>query len=218
MYQESALDAADKSTLDEKPTGTLIAKKRYLIGNSLGITSKAWAGNTAVTAGTTADGSLDFWVPKGASRFHFAGGARFVHGSAMPQEVVVPLVTVRVSESDSAKTKSVSISLLGSTNKVVTNTQRFEFIQTDAVSERVLPRTVVVSLRDGEKLISDEQTVTFDSNSQLLDERKRSVFLTVVSGNYDSYKRYDLVMRDAVTKVEVLRHQVQIDLAFGNDF
>ena len=218
MYQETALDAADKSTLDEKPTGTLIAKKRYLIGNALGTTSKAWAGNTAVTAGTTADGSLDFWVPKGASRFHFAGGARFVHGSAMPQEVVVPLVTVRVSESDSAKTKSVSISLLGSTNKVVTNTQRFEFIQTDAVSERVLPRTVVVSLRDGEKLISDEQTVTFDSNSQLLDERKRSVFLTVVSGNYDLYKRYDLVMRDAVTKVEVLRHQVQIDLAFGNDF
>lgn len=218
MYQESALDAADKSTLDEKPAGTLIAKKRYLLGNALGTTSKAWSGNTAVTAGTTDDGSLDFWIPKAASRFHFAGGARFVHGSAMPQEVVVPLVSVRVSESDSAKIKSVSISLLGSTNKVVTNTQRFEFIQTDAVSERVLARTVVVSLRDGEKLISDEQTLTFDSESQLLDERKRSVFLTVLSGNYDSYKRYDLVMRDAITKVEVLRQQVQIDLAFGNDF
>jgi len=27
-----------------------------------------------------------------------------------------------------------------------------------------------------------------------------------------------LVMRDAVTKVEVLRQPVQIDLAFGNDF
>ena len=136
----------------------------------------------------------------------------------MPQEVVVPLVTVRESEAEGSKTRSVSISLLGSTNKVVTNTQRFEFIQTDAVSERVLARTVVVSLRDGEKLISDQQTLTFDSNSQLLDERKRSVFLTILSGNYESHKRYDLVMRDAVTKVEVLRQPVQIDLAFGNDF
>ena len=136
----------------------------------------------------------------------------------MPQEVVVPLVTVRESEAEGLKTRSVSISLLGSTNKVVTNTQRFEFIQTDAVSERVLARTVVVSLRDGEKLISDQQTLTFDSNSQLLDERKRSVFLTILSGNYESHKRYDLVMRDAVTKVEVLRQPVQIDLAFGNDF
>ena len=218
MYQESALDVADKSALEEKPSGTLIAKKRYLIGTDLGETTKAWSGNTAISAGTTPDGSLDYWVPKGASRFHFAGGARFVHGSAMPQEVVVPLVTVRVSDSEDTKTRPVSISLLGSTNKVVTNTQRFEFIQTDAVTERVLARNVVVSLRDGETLISDEQTLTFDSTSQLLDERKRSVFLTILSGNYESHKRYDLVMRDAVTKVEVLRQPVQIDLAFGNDF
>jgi uncharacterized protein (TIGR02687 family) len=218
MYQESALDLADKSALNEKPSGTLIAKKRYLIGKELGSTTQVWSGNTAITAGTTNEGSVDFWVPKGASRFHFAGGARFVHGSAMPQEVVVPLLTVRVSEAEEAKIRSVSISLLGSTNKVVTNTQRFEFIQTDSVTERVLARTVVVSLRDGESLISDEQTLTFDSASQLLDERKRSVFLTILSGSYDVRKRYDLVMRDAVTKVEVLRHQVNIDLAFGNDF
>jgi hypothetical protein len=30
--------------------------------------------------------------------------------------------------------------------------------------------------------------------------------------------RYDLVMRDAVTKVEVLRLPIKVDLAFGNDF
>jgi uncharacterized protein (TIGR02687 family) len=218
MYQESALDASDKSALDEKPDGTLIAKKRYLIGRDLGETPKAWRGNTAVTAGTTPDGSLDFWVPKGASRFHFAGGARFVHGSAMPQEVVVPLITVKLSESEEVKTRPVSISILGSTNKVVTSKQRFEFIQTDAVSERVLARSVRISLRDGDSLISDEQALTFDSTSNLLDERKRSVFLTIRTGNYELHKRYDLVMRDAETKFEVLRHPVQVDLAFGNDF
>lgn len=221
MYQESALDESDKSTLDDKPAGTLKAKKRYLIGRDLGTTPKAWSGNTAVTAGTTPEGSLDFWVPKGASRFHFAGGARFVHGSAMPQEVVVPVITVRVSEAESAKTKYVSVSLLGAVNKVVTNTQRFEFIQTDAVSERVLARSVVVSLRDGsdnDKPISNVQSITFDSTSQLLDERKRSVLLTVLAGAHDPHKHYDLVMRDAVSNVEVLRLPVKVDLAFGNDF
>jgi len=221
MYQESALDAADKSTLDDKPAGTLTAKKRYLLGRDLGATAKAWSGNTAVTAGTRADASLDFWVPKGASRFHFAGGARFVHGSAMPQEVVLPLLTVSVSESDAAKTRQVGISLLGTVNKVVTNTQRFEFIQTDAVSERVLPRTVSVSLRDaqaGDKPISNVQTITFDSTSHLLDERKRSILLTVLAGAHDPGKRYDLVLRDAVSNIEVLRYAVKVDLAFGNDF
>lgn len=221
IYQESPLEEADKSALGEKPAGTLKAKKRYLIGTGLGESSKVWSGNTAVTAGTEANGSLDFWVPKGASRFHFAGGARFVHGSAMPQEIVVPLVTVRGTEAEAAKTRHVSISMLGSVNKVVTSTQRFEFIQTDAVSERVLPRSVVVSLRDaqeGDKPISDEQSLTFDSTSQLLDERKRSVFLTVLAGSHDPHKQYDLVLRDATTKVEVLRLPMKVDLAFGNDF
>ena len=200
------------------PAGTLKAKKRYLIGRNLGSSPKAWSGNTGVTAGTTAEGSMDFWVPKGASRFHFAGGARFVHGSAMPQEVVVPLITVRGTEAVNAKTQPVNISLLGSVKKIVTSSQRFEFIQTDVVSERVLARTVVLSLRDGEKLISDEQTLTFDSTSQQLDERKRSVFLTVLAGAHDPHKRYDLVLRDAATKMEVLRLSLKVDLAFGNDF
>lgn len=218
IYQESPLEEADKSTLDVKPEGTLRAKKRYLLGQGIGVSSKAWCGNTALTAGTAPEGSLDFWVPKGASRFHFAGGARFVHGSAMPQEIVVPVITVRESESEHAKTRAVEFSLLGASNKVVTNTQRFEFIQTEPVSERVLQRTVLVGIRDGEKLISDEQKLTFDSDSQLLDERKRSVFLTILSGTYDRNKDYYLTARDAATKIEVVRIPVKVDLAFTNDF
>ena len=218
LYQESPLEGADKSKLDEKPEGTLRAKKRYLLGQGIGTSSKAWCGNTELTAGTSPDGSLDFWVPKGASRFHFAGGARFVHGSAMPQEIVVPVITIRESETEHAKTRAVEFSLLGASNKVVTNTQRFEFIQTEPVSERVLPRTVLVGLRDGEQLVSDEQKLTFDSASQLLDERKRSVFLTILSGSYDRNKDYYLTARDAATKVEVVRIPVKVDLAFTNDF
>jgi len=43
MYQESALDESDKSTLDEKPVGTVTAKKRYLIGHDLGTSPKVWS-------------------------------------------------------------------------------------------------------------------------------------------------------------------------------
>jgi uncharacterized protein (TIGR02687 family) len=53
LYQESVLDEADKSTLGDKPAGTLRAKKRYLLGQGIFDHSKAWCGNTAVTAGTT---------------------------------------------------------------------------------------------------------------------------------------------------------------------
>jgi hypothetical protein len=161
---------------------------------------------------------MDFWLPKGAARFHFAGGARFVHGSAMPQEVVVPVITLRASESDKAKTRFVNFSILGASIKVVTNRQRFEFIQDEAVSARVLPRMVQISLRDGEEFISDEQSLTFDSDSDLMDSRKRTVMLTVRSGSYDRNKDYFLIARDAQTKVEVMRLPLRVDLAFSNDF
>jgi uncharacterized protein (TIGR02687 family) len=219
IYQESPVDEADRAALAEKPEGTLRAKKRYLLGRNLGPTAQAWSGNTTATAGTApGDGSLDFWVPKGASRFHFAGGARFVHGSAMPQEIVVPLITVRERETEGTKTRPVEFSLLGSSHKVVTNKQRFEFIQTEPVSDKVLPRTVLITLRDKEQPVSDEQTLTFDSASGLMEDRKRSVILTVLAGSYDRTRDYFLVCRDATTQVEVLRIPFKIDLAFSNDF
>lgn len=219
MYQESHLEEVDRSALDEKPAGILKAKKRYVLGTELGASKKAWCGSTAITAGTTVgEGSLDFWVPKGASRFHFAGGARFVHGSAMPQEIVVPVITVREGDSEKTKTRPVEISWLGASNKVVTNKQRFEFIQTEPVSERVQPRTLLISLRDGEGAISDEQLLTFDSASQLMDERKRSVILTIRAGDYDRTKDYFLVGRDVESKVDILRQPFRVDLAISNDF
>jgi uncharacterized protein (TIGR02687 family) len=219
IYQESALDSADKAALGDKPEGTLKAKKRYLIGRALPANAKVWQGNTEITAGTSpGNGSVDFWLPKGTARFHFAGGAKFVHGSAMPQEVIVPVLTVLENESGAAHTRQVALSLLGASNKVVTNTQRFEFIQSEAVSARVLPRSVTVSLRDGQVLVSDEQVLTFDSTSSSMSDWVRSVFLTIRSGTYDRQRDYHLVARDVQSKTEVLRMAVRIDLAFSNDF
>jgi hypothetical protein len=61
--------------------------------------------------------------------------------------------------------------------------------------------------------------VTFDSTSGLMDERKRSVILTVKSGSYDKIRKdHFLIARDAQTKVEVIRIPLKVDLAFANDF
>ena len=101
LFTESAPGEPEKSKLDEKPEGTVMAKKRYLIGHDLPDHEAAWHGKTAVTAG--AEGDMEFWIPRGANRFHFTGGARFVHGGAMLQEVVVPSITVEQIEGKSAK-------------------------------------------------------------------------------------------------------------------
>ena len=219
LYQESALDEADRTTVQEGMPGVLKSKKRYILGRGLWPMQGAWAGNTANTAGTQGgEGSLDFLVPKGAGRFHFVGGARFVHGSAMPQEVVVPVLIIKESDTGQARTRTVEVSQLGTSHRVVTNKQPFEFIQNDAVSDRVLPVTLLFCIRDGDAAVSDEQALTFDSTSSMLDERKKSIFLTIQAGTYDRNKDYALVARDAKTRAEAWRTPLRIDLAFSNDF
>jgi uncharacterized protein (TIGR02687 family) len=219
MYQESALEDADRSVVEEGMPGVIKPKKRYILGRGMWPMSGAWAGNTSITAGTDpGEGSVDFLVPKGAGRFHFVGGARFVHGSAMPQEIVAPVIVVKEGDAEKTRTKPVDVSQLGSSNRIVTNKQRFEFIQTEAVSDRVLPVTLLFSIRDGDRVVSDEQALTFDSTSALMEERKRSLMLTIQSGDYDRNKDYFLVARDAKTKAEAWRTTMRIDLAFSNDF
>ncbi len=82
LFQQSKLESADRSILTEKPANVLKSKKRYVIGHGLPVSKEAWKGSTQATAGTLS--ATDFWIPKGANRFHFVGGSRFVHGGIMP--------------------------------------------------------------------------------------------------------------------------------------
>ena len=219
LFQEKPLSALDKSELAKKPDNAFIAKKRFILGHGLKKDPKAWQGFTRDTAGT--DDDTEFWVPKPNNRFHFVGGAQFTHGGAMLQEIVVPLITIRELEGDTAKkatVRKVGISLLGSSRRVVNNMQKFEFIQTEKISERCLPVTVTVSLRDGEAFVSNEVTLTFNSDSDNMDERKRIAKIMLKKGTYDKKKEYHLVVRDAETQIELDRITFAIDLAIMNDF
>lgn len=219
LFQEQKLTAIDKSELEKKQDKAFIAKKRFILGLNLKKTAKAWHGFTRDTAGT--DDETEFWVPKGNNRFHFVGGAQFVHGGAMLQEIVVPLITIRELEgknAEKAAVRKVGVSLLGSSRRVVNNFQKFEFIQTERVSERNMPQTVTIALRDGETLISNEVTLTFDSESDNMDERKRLAKIILKKGDYDKKKEYYLVVRDADTQIELERISFTIDLAIMNDF
>jgi uncharacterized protein (TIGR02687 family) len=220
LYQETQPAQSDKSGLELKPAGARVSKKRYLIGTELGDRLNVWHGRIRDTAGIV--GEMEFWVPKGANRFHFVSGARFIHGGAMLQEIAVPIVSVkslRGSAAEKTQVRKVEVSRLGSSTRIVNNVQRFEFIQTEAVSERVQPRTLIISLRDANnKEISDESTVTFNSHSELMDERKKTVQLILKAGQYDKHGNYYLVLRDAENDIEYQRTQMTIDIAFTNDF
>jgi uncharacterized protein (TIGR02687 family) len=218
LYQESASDAHVRTDIQVKPASALKSKKRYILGQGLGTTPEAWTGNTSKTARTNP--GLDFWIPKGRNLFHFTGGSRFVHGGAMPQEIVIPVIHVKSVKGAAAgdtETKKVDVHLLTDFQKMVTNTQKLEFLQTEPVKDRRQPRILTVSLRDGDKLISNEITLTFDSSSDTIEERKRFAVLKIISGNYDSKREYTLVLRDQ-DEIEYKSFPVKIDISFLDDF
>jgi uncharacterized protein (TIGR02687 family) len=222
LFQETPPGETERSTLDEKPAGTVKAKKRYLIGHGLPEHKDVWRGSTKVTAGADGgDGEMEFWVPKGANRFHFAGGARFIHGGAMPQEIVVPVVTVKQVKGRAAhetKSKPVTVHVLGTNHKITAPRHRFELLQTEAVTDRVKPVTLKVAVYEGDQPVTSIETVTFDSPSANIDERKKSVLLTLKDRPYDKRKPYRLVLRDAETGLEQQGVDVIIDRAFTDDF
>ncbi len=220
LFTESAPGETDKSPIDFKPDGTVSAKKRYLLGHNLPDSEQAWHGQTAVTA--EAEGGMEFWLPRGTNRFHFTGGARFVHGGASLQEVVVPVIVVKHRKDkgsrDETKIKTVTVHVLGSKHKITTSRHRFELIQMEPVSERVKPITLKVAVYEGAEPVTNIETVTFDNVSNNMDERKQWVQLVLKDRHYDKKTPYRLVLRDAETDVEHQSVEVIIDRAFSDDF
>ena len=220
VYQNKPPAPIDKSTLDITGKEVIKKHKRFVLGYDLNKADNAFWGSTKDTAHTDTD--VKFLIPKGTNRFNFLGGAKFYHGGALLQEIVVPVLTVtQVKGKHLGKTEinQVGVSLIGSHKKIVTNISRFEFIQTDAVSERNKPRTLKISIRDGNELISDEKVLTFDSTSSSIDDRKKEVTLTLKTGqHFENKKEYYIVLRNASDDTEYDRLALTIDIAFASDF
>jgi uncharacterized protein (TIGR02687 family) len=219
LYQHEALDDTDKSKLSHKPKGAVVVKKRYVLGYDLGDVPEAHHGWTQATA--VAEGGMEFWVPRAANRFHFAGGARFVHGGAMPQEIIVPLVVVtnvRGKKKEGTRIDKVAVQVLGTNHKITTPKYRFELIQTEAVSERRKPLTLRAAVYEGAQPVTSIETITFDSTSDSIEERKKSIRLELRTGTFDKATPYRLILRDVETDVEVQSVPVVIDRSFDDDF
>lgn len=218
VFTTSTPELPDRSSIDSKPPGTVLAKKRYLLGRDLPEFKRAWRGETSATA--KAAGDMQFWIPKGYNRFHFSGGARFIHGGAMLQEVVVPVIKVRRTARKKTRgsgIRQVDVQVLGSRHRITTPRHRFDLLQTEPVDESVKELTLKIAIYENDQPITDIQSVEFSSTSRHLSKRKKSVVLTLRNQAYDKHARYRLVLRNVLSGI---RHEipVTIERAFYDDF
>ena len=220
LFTETTPGEPEKSRLEDRPAGTVIAKKRYLLGHHLPPHRNVWRGETAVTA--KAEGGMQFWIPKGNNRFHFTGGARFVHGGAMLQEIVVPVIEVKHLKSkgsrEKTRSKQVMVQVLGRNHKITAAKHRFKILQMEPVGERARALTLKIAVYEEDQPVTTIESITFDSTSIDLDQRQKSVILTLQDRKYDKNVRYRLILRNAVTDIELESLDVTIDRAIIDDF
>jgi uncharacterized protein (TIGR02687 family) len=221
LFTESAPSATEKSRLDFRPPGTVVAKKRFLWGANLGTDAGVHAGSLEKTARVQNEEQPgEFWVPRSINRFHFAGGARYFHGGAMPQEIVVPILTVREAQNEAAlktQIREVKVAILDAP-RITTSRGRFELLQTELVSDRVQAATVQLGIYEGQDLVSDTQTLRFDSRSDDTKTHRKTVFLSLLPRDYNRKTPYFLVLRHQEDGREIERREVFIDRAFREDF
>lgn len=226
LFKSSDVVDSDKTAMTVKPQGCVEAKKRYLIGENLPQDDYYWQGKMAATANLSVEGcDAEFIVPRGSNRFNFVGGAKFIHGGIMPQEICVPILKIREldkkQQTKHAKER-VSVVPLSNPLKLVALADKIELFQASPVGKDYLARELEVWIEDPEgKTVSHKQKVMFDSTSDKSDERKRNVIIMLSGSGFDRTVTYKLMMNDITqpNRPNLLQsHSVTIDIAIEDDF
>lgn len=186
----------------EDVEGTIIFSMDYLLGN----------------------GSNKYVItPKGTSRFKVQGaGANYVHGGAMPQEVIVPVIKFKNDRSTSSVNdiRKVKISLTSITRKITNIITYLEFFQDEKIQNKVISQRIKCYFEDelGNR-ISNENIIIGDSRSENPVERTYREKFVLKSMPYDKTKQYFLVMQDEEDANGCYeRIPFNIDIAIVDDF
>lgn len=158
-------------------------------------------------------------VPVSSNVFKVTGGGQnYVHGGSSPQEMIIPVIDVKV-ERGHAETRPAQIMLVSMVQKITNLISSLDFIQSEAVSDVVKETSYKVYFisEDNEK-ISNECIYVADKKDNDPNKRIFRLRFNFKNRQYDKNKRYYLVAYDDKNDVEVLRHGVVMDIAFADDF
>lgn len=220
IYQHNELAESDFSESNHK--GEIWKEnRRFILGKNL---SNDSATKAFKSEQLEIKSGVDVLIPKSINRLRIKGaGSRFIHGGASLQEIVIPLVKITKTRQDT--TTQVDIDIIKSTDRITTNILAVSFIQKEAVSEQILPRSIRAFIRaeDGEEL-SDQFKYNFDIEEG--SERQREVkhrfqLSSKASGKYKN-QRVQLVLEEPVEGTskwkQYQEYYYTLNISFTNDF
>lgn len=190
LYQRSKL--AEQFTLTVKPQGEQIVKstRRYVLGRGLK-RDAAFTTFQPEQVGLSSD--LEVQIPNSIQRIVQPGaGYQFVHGGASLQEIVVPVIQINKSRSDTVE--PVNVDIHPESDRITTGQIVVKLYQSVKVEPHKPARRLRAGLYFGETLISNEQEMTFDSSSDAGRDRFQSVTL-LLSKDADEANNHSVEFR-----------------------
>ena len=160
-------------------------------------------------------------VPRGEIRFAKQGaGNNYVHGGAMPQEIIIPVIKFKNSRGVGKVDEKVEIEMTTISRKITTSRFTINFFQKDKVEEKKLPLILRAYFEDSNgNIISNENKIFGDSKSSNTEDRIYKEKFILNSINYDKNAKYYLVLlEDNKAKDEYLRYEFIIDIAIQDEF
>lgn len=215
LYRRNKL--AESNKIGSVSGAADVLGRRYLLSAEAVVTEGVAA--TAVGAMMQNKDERMVSYPVGADIFKAPGsGLNYVHGGCSPQEMLIPLIEVKT-ERGFKETTTAQIALVSLTSKITNLITSLDFVQTDAVSDVVKETTYRIYFVDGNgEKISNEHLYVADKKDKDTVKRVFRLRFSFKNKKYSKAQKYYLVAYDDNNALEVLRHEIIMDIAFADDF
>lgn len=216
LYKRHALAESDK--IPNTAPKTAFVNRRFIV-DADPIAQPGVASLPMATVLNTKTNTLTVSYPAAANVFKVAGGGEnYVHGGSSPQEMIVPVLDVRM-EKGRMETTTVQLTLVSILKKITNLITALDFMQNEPISDTVRETTFrVYFVGEDNERISNENIVVADKRGETAAERMFRLRFSFKNQKYDNKKPYYLVAYDDKNSVEVLRRQVVMDIAMADDF
>ena len=215
IYKRNKVQESDKIG---GMSGNPIVKRRYVVSHQPVQEDGVCSLSLGYILGNDDDKIVSFPIGTSVFKTQGSGGQNYVHGGSSPEEMLVPVVEVKM-EKGKAETSSAQIMLVSLVHKITNLITTLDFIQTEPVSDVVKAATYKVCFIDDKgQTISNEAMIDADKRDTDSSKRVFRVKFTFKNQKYDRNAQYYLVAIDTVSGMEAFRHQITMDLAFADDF
>jgi uncharacterized protein (TIGR02687 family) len=219
IYQRDELEEVDK--ISKEKLDFVESKRRYALSREARDVDGLL--RYSIKEAFSEETDLNVYIPKANIRFKTQGaGAKFVHGGASLQEVVIPLILYknkRAGQSSAKAPEKTQIKLTNAVRKITNSIFTLNFFQTEKVEGKTIPCSVNVYFVDeNDQVISNEEVIFGDKTSNNPDDRNVSIRFVLKSMDYDKNKKYYLIIKDTETNVICDKIPFIISLGIVSDF